>query len=60
MVLRGKETVERSKGLQEYLRRFASGIKEVLSDRRVVVTSSMEGLQNMKVGAWKPSCPSMP
>jgi DHA1 family multidrug resistance protein-like MFS transporter len=57
MVLRGKETVERSKGLKESLRRFGSGIKEVLSDRRVVVTSSMEGLQNMKVGALEAFLP---
>jgi DHA1 family multidrug resistance protein-like MFS transporter len=49
--------VERSKGLQESLRRFAAGIKEVLSDRRVVVTSSMEGLQNMKVGALEAFLP---
>ena len=41
--LRGQETVGRSKGLRESLRRFASGIKEVLSDRRVVVTSCHGG-----------------
>jgi len=57
LVLRGKETRERSKGLKESLGRFASGIKEVLSDRRVVVTSSMEGLQNMKVGALEAFLP---
>jgi len=57
MVLRGKETVERSKGLKEALRRFASGIKEVLSDRRVVATSSMEGLQNLTVGALEAFLP---
>jgi MFS family permease len=57
MVLRGKETVERSKGLKEALRRFAAGIKEVLSDRRVVATSSMEGLQNLTVGALEAFLP---
>ncbi len=57
MVLRGQETVERSQGLKESLRRFVAGIKEVLSDRRVVVTSSMEGLQNMKVGALEAFLP---
>ena len=57
MVLRDKETVERSKGLKEALRRFAAGIKEVLSDRRVVVTSSMEGLQNLTVGALEAFLP---
>jgi MFS family permease len=56
-VLRGRETVERSKGLKESLSRFASGIREVLSDRRVVVTSAMEGLQNMKVGALEAFLP---
>jgi DHA1 family multidrug resistance protein-like MFS transporter len=56
-VLRGQETVERSKGLQESLRRFTSGIKEVLSDRRVVITSAMEGLQNLKVGALEAFLP---
>ncbi len=56
-VLRGQETVARSKGLKESLRRFASGIKEVLSDSRVVVTSAMEGLQNMKVGALEAFLP---
>jgi len=57
MVLRGKEAVEKSKGLKESLRRFAAGIKEVLSDRRVVVTSSMEGLQNLTVGALEAFLP---
>jgi MFS family permease len=57
MVLRDKETVEQSKGLKEALRRFAAGIKEVLSDRRVVVTSSMEGLQNLTVGALEAFLP---
>jgi MFS family permease len=56
-ILRGKETMERSKGLKESLRRFTSGIKEVLNDRRVVVTSAMEGLQNMKVGTLEAFLP---
>ena len=56
-ILRGDEVVERSKGLRESLRRFASGIKEVLSDRRVVATSSMEGLQNLTVGALEAFLP---
>ena len=57
MVLRDQETVERSQGLREARRRFAAGIKEVLSDRRVVVTSSMEGLQNLTVGALEAFLP---
>jgi len=56
-ILRGQEAVARSKGLRESLGHFATGIKEVLSDRRVVVTSSMEGLQNMKVGALEAFLP---
>ena len=55
--LRGQETGGRSKGLRESLSRFGLGIKEVLSDRRVVVTSAMEGLQNMKVGALEAFLP---
>jgi DHA1 family multidrug resistance protein-like MFS transporter len=55
--LRGQETVVRGKGLKESWGRFASGVKEVLSDRRVVVTSAMEGLQNMKVGALEAFLP---
>jgi MFS family permease len=56
-ILRGKETVEQGKGLRESLGRFASGIREVLSDRRVVATSSMEGLQNLTVGALEAFLP---
>jgi len=56
-VLRGQETMETSKGLKESWGRFVSGIKEVISDRRVVVTSAMEGLQNMKVGALEAFLP---
>jgi len=56
-ILRGEEAVERSKGLRDSPRRFASGIKEVLSDRRVVATSSMEGLQNLTVGALEAFLP---
>jgi MFS transporter, DHA1 family, multidrug resistance protein len=55
--LRGKEAVARSQGLRGSLRRFASGIREVLSDRRVVATSSMEGLQNLTVGALEAFLP---
>ncbi len=45
------------RGLQESLHRFLAGIKEVISDRRVVVTSSMEGLQNLTVGALEAFLP---
>lgn len=56
-VLRGERPGERHSGLREAYRKFLSGIKEVMSDRRVVVTSSMEGLQNMTVGALEAFLP---
>lgn len=56
-VLKGEQAVERGKGLRQALKRFSSGIKEVISDRRVVITSSMEGLQNMTVGALEAFLP---
>jgi DHA1 family multidrug resistance protein-like MFS transporter len=55
--LRGEENVRKSIGLRDSFHRFASGIKEVVSDRRVVVTSSMEGLQNMTMGALEAFLP---
>jgi MFS transporter, DHA1 family, multidrug resistance protein len=55
--LRGEETIQRGIGLRASLGRFASGIKEVVSDRRVVITSSMEGLQNLTVGALEAFLP---
>ncbi len=57
IALRGPEPIRQRKGFKESLSRFASGIKEVLSDRRVVVTSAMEGLQNLKVGALEAFLP---
>jgi MFS family permease len=56
-VLRDGSHVEKHNGLREAYRKFISGIREVLSDRRVVVTSSMEGLQNMTVGALEAFLP---
>jgi MFS family permease len=58
IALRGKETVAPHRGaLKERLGRFFSGIKEVVSDRRVVITSNMEGLQNLTVGALEAFLP---
>jgi MFS family permease len=58
VALRGKETVAPHPGvLKERLGRFFSGIKEVVSDRRVVITSNMEGLQNLTVGALEAFLP---
>jgi MFS family permease len=56
-LLKGKDVVDNSRGLKESLRRFSSGIKEVISDRRVVITSNMEGLQNLTVGALEAFLP---
>ncbi|MEO5361046.1 MAG: MFS transporter [Nitrospirota bacterium] len=55
--LKGKETIEKGKTLKESLKRFASGIKEVVSDKRVLITSNMEGVQNMCVGALEAFLP---
>jgi MFS family permease len=58
IALRGQETMAPHPGaLRERLGRFFSGIKEVLSDRRVVITSNMEGLQNLTVGALEAFLP---
>jgi MFS transporter, DHA1 family, multidrug resistance protein len=58
IALRDQETVAPNPGaLKERLGRFFSGIKEVISDRRVVITSNMEGLQNLTVGALEAFLP---
>lgn len=51
------ERIEKGKGLKESYKRFFSGIKEVVSDKRVFITSNMEGLQNMTVGALEAFLP---
>ncbi|MDO8283061.1 MAG: MFS transporter [Thermodesulfovibrionia bacterium] len=56
-LLTEKEAVEKGKGLKESFSRFTSGIKEVISDKRVVLTSNMEGLQNLTVGALEAFLP---
>jgi MFS family permease len=56
-ILRGDGHGEAGKSLGEAYRRFSSGIKEVMSDKRVVVTSAMEGLQNLTVGALEAFLP---
>ena len=55
--LKGAEPIQRGIGLKHSYAKFASGIREVASDRRVVVTSSMEGLQNMTMGALEAFLP---
>lgn len=56
-LLRDREDIRGNGGLREPLRRFVSGIKEVISDKRVLITSNMEGLQNMTVGALEAFLP---
>jgi len=56
-VLRGDATPEHAHGLREALKKFLSGIKEVVSDKRIAITSAMEGLQNMTVGALEAFLP---
>jgi len=56
-VLRDGSRSTRHNSLREAYSKFISGIKEVISDRRVVITSCMEGLQNMTVGALEAFLP---
>lgn len=56
-ILRGDGRRDAGKSLKEAYRRFSSGIREVMSDKRVVVTSAMEGLQNLTVGALEAFLP---
>ena len=56
-LLRDGKAVERGTSLSEAYARFVSGIKEVGSDKRVVITSAMEGMQNMAVGALEAFLP---
>jgi len=56
-VLKGDGHREKHNSLGEAFARFCSGIKEVASDRRVVITSNMEGLQNMTMGALEAFLP---
>jgi MFS family permease len=56
-VLGNDRKTEKHHSLKEAYTRFVSGIKEVASDRRVIITSNMEGLQNMTVGALEAFLP---
>jgi MFS family permease len=56
-IIKGDSKVERKSSLREAHRRFVSGIKEVMSDKRIVITSGMEGVQNMTVGALEAFLP---
>jgi len=56
-ILKGEEKKTNGTSLRESFLRFIAGIKEVISDKRVVITSNMEGLQNLTVGALEAFLP---
>lgn len=56
-ILRGDSRGEGKSSLGQACRRFVSGIREVMSDKRIVITSGMEGVQNMTVGALEAFLP---
>lgn len=56
-IMKGEDRKERGSSLREASERFFSGIREVVSDRRIVITSGMEGLQNMSMGALEAFLP---
>jgi len=56
-ILRREEKKTNGASLKESLMHFIAGIKEVISDKRVVITSNMEGLQNLTVGALEAFLP---
>jgi MFS family permease len=51
------EEVVEGAGFRARLGTFASGIREVMGDRRIVMTSAMEGVQNMTMGALEAFLP---
>ncbi|MHC1792056.1 MFS transporter [Solidesulfovibrio sp.] len=52
-----EEKIEHGLGFGARMGKFREGIREVLSDRRIVTTSSMEGVQNMTMGALEAFLP---
>jgi MFS transporter, DHA1 family, multidrug resistance protein len=55
--LTGGDTVSPGVSLAARFRAFAAGIREVGGDRRVLIVSAMEGLQNMVMGALEAFLP---
>jgi MFS family permease len=55
--LRNGDQPAEGKSLSERFHLFAGGIREVAADRRVLVTSAMEGIQNMSMGALEAFLP---
>ncbi len=59
-VMRGRGDApshENGKTLQAVWTQFRVGVREVLMDRRVLLTSNMEGVQNLSVGALEAFLP---
>lgn len=52
-----EEKLEHGLGFGARLAKFREGVREVLSDRRIITTSSMEGVQNMTMGALEAFLP---
>ncbi len=51
------ETRQNKISLIDTWQRFSKGIKEVMGDYRVIITSNMEGIQNLSVGALEAFLP---
>jgi DHA1 family multidrug resistance protein-like MFS transporter len=59
-VMRGKWDSPKHEGsgaLKAVLSQFRTGVREILMDRRVLLTSNMEGAQNLAVGAMEAFLP---
>ncbi|GIL20918.1 MAG: MFS transporter [Candidatus Jettenia caeni] len=50
-------TIQTKNPLSEVWRKFLKGIREVTSDYRIIITSNMEGIQNLSVGALEAFLP---
>ena len=51
------ETRQNKISLVDTWQKFSKGIKEVMSDYRIIITSNMEGIQNLSVGALEAFLP---
>lgn len=54
---RNREIRQGTISLIDTWQKFSKGIKEVMSDYRVIITSNMEGIQNLSVGALEAFLP---
>ncbi|MCZ6627791.1 MAG: MFS transporter, partial [SAR324 cluster bacterium] len=53
----GTPAPQAGKTLKDFLDQFRKGIREILLDRRVLLTSNMEGVQNLSMGALEAFLP---